>query len=148
MQERLHDCRAEELTHTLQPMLPQTPLNTKVPLGTAATFGKVGAKTYTEAESSRDPEGSQVGSARFEKCRAGFLALCLPVPMPAPALDTVAPPEGRSSLTDTQDLGPSNSHAIASGRCHSHRRPANTLEQPAAQDRISSCKSVGSCTLI
>ena len=66
MQERLHDSRAGELTHSLQPILPQT-LVTKVPLGTAATFGKVGAKTYTEAEGSKK---KQV--------------------LPAPALDTVS----------------------------------------------------------
>ena len=48
MQERLHDCRAGELTHTsLKALI------TKVPLGTAATFGKVGAKTYTKAEGSK-----------------------------------------------------------------------------------------------
>ena len=33
-------------------------LITKVPLGTAATFGIVGAKTYTKAEGSKTQEGS------------------------------------------------------------------------------------------
>ena len=33
-------------------------LITKVPLETAATFGKVGAKTYTQAEGSKIQEGS------------------------------------------------------------------------------------------
>ena len=69
MQERLTDCRAEELTqHSSRSSLKD--LITKVPLGTAATFGKVGAKTYTKAEGSKTPEKTHSRSAE-----AGFLAL-------------------------------------------------------------------------
>ena len=65
-----------------------------MPLGTAAAFGKVDAKTYNRAPKlRRDPEGGPTSfTAPFKKCEAGFLALThrLLVPMPAPALDTVS----------------------------------------------------------
>ena len=49
-------------------------LITKVPLGTAATFGKVGAKTYTKAEGSR--RGANEALLHPSRsAEAGFLAL-------------------------------------------------------------------------
>ena len=70
VQERLRDCRAGELTQTLQPIL----------LGTAAIFGKVGAKTFTKAEGSKTAEGTQNGHTQAvlrpsRSAEAGFLAL-------------------------------------------------------------------------
>ena len=72
-------------------------LISKVPLGTAATFGKVGAKTYTEAEGSKTQEGSRRGPTRLyctlqevQMQVFSHLLTCLPAPMPAPALDTVS----------------------------------------------------------
>ena len=86
-------------------------LITKVPLGTAATFGKVDAKTYTEQRAPklrRDPEGGQLGyTAPFKKCRGRFSRTYSPVsrcPCRHQRWTPLAPPEGRSSLTDTKDL--------------------------------------------
>ena len=100
MQERLHDSRAGSAP-THQPILPQT-LITKVPLGIAATFGKVGPKLR------RDPEGAKLGfTAPFRKCRGRFSRTYSPVsrrPCRHQRWTPLAPLEGRSSLTETKDL--------------------------------------------
>ena len=48
-----------------------------VPHGTAATFGIVGAKTYTQAEGSKTAKGTQRGERPYytlqENAEAGFL---------------------------------------------------------------------------
>ena len=75
MQERLNG----ELTQPLSRSSLKA-LITKVPLATAATFGKVGAKTYTKAEGSKTTEGTQKGPNKAllhpsRSAEAGFLAL-------------------------------------------------------------------------
>ena len=72
-------------------------LITKVPLGTAVTFGKVSAKTLTKAEGSKTAEGTQrrhtqavLHPSRVQRQVFSHLLICLPMPMPAPALDTVS----------------------------------------------------------
>ena len=98
MQERLHDCRAGELTQPLQPILPQAQI-TKVPHGTTATLANLGAKTYTQAEGSklrREPKRGRKKNRPYctlptvQRQVFSHLLTCLPMPMPAPALDTVS----------------------------------------------------------
>ena len=96
VQERLHDCGVGELTQTLQPILPQSP-NYQGASWDCGHLWQMGAKTYTKAEGSKTTEGTRRGAKLAllhpsRSAEAGFLALltCLPMPMPAPALDTVS----------------------------------------------------------
>ena len=82
VQERLHDCRAGDLTHTLQPILPQNP-NTKCLLGLRPPLAKWVPKPIQRQRAPklrRDPEGGQLDfTAPFKKRRGRFSRTYSPV---------------------------------------------------------------------
>ena len=106
MQDRLHDCRAGELSNTLQPILPQNP-NYQGASWDCGHLWQSGCQNLYRGRGLQNSggilKGAKIGfPAILKKCRGRFSRTYSPCRHQR--WTPLAPPHRRSSLADTQDL--------------------------------------------